>query len=345
MFVDYINLVADDFNKVKQIILNYTKSTTGSTLIESIRQHITANNGKMLRPLLLLLFSKLFNLHNKDNITLAAVIELIHMATLLHDDVLDNGNMRHNKTTVNVVWGNQSAILTGDFLYSRAFQLIGQLENQHKSQIFSLIADTANIMVEGEMLQLSEKYNFAITEENYLKIINYKTAKLFAATVQLPSMTTATQFSNNNINNILNFGLNFGMFYQLLNDIEDYYKSGNDIAEGRITLPVIFVLNNLINMPLKQKLINLIKNYANNARYKQLEHLELIKNTIINHDGFEYTMTIARQYLDKAKKSIIMITDFNEFNGSKYKQAILRMVDDLLSSSSNVIYKCINYGV
>ena len=158
-------------------------------------------------------------------------------------------------------------------------------------------------------------------------------------------MTTTTQFSNNNINNILNFGLNFGMFYQLLNDIEDYYKSGNDIAEGRITLPVIFVLNNLINMPLKQKLINLIKNYANNARYKQLEHLELIKNTIINHDGFEYTMTIARQYLDKAKKSIIMITDFNEFNGSKYKQAILRMVDDLLSSSSNVIYKCINYGV
>ena len=348
MNIDYINLVADDFNQVKQIILSYTKSTTNSALIESITKYITFSDGKMLRPLLLLLFAKLFDFQNKDNITLAAIIELIHMATLLHDDVLDGTDLRRNKKTVNLVWGNQCAILAGDFLYSRAFQLIGQLEHNNKFQIFSLIADTANIMVEGEILQLSEKYNFSITQESYLRIISYKTAKLFATSVQLPNMVISDQLDNNvtAVQCSLDFGLNFGIFYQLLNDIEDYYKLGNDLMEGRITLPVIFVLNNLIDMRLKQQLISLIKNYASSTKSKQFEQLLLIKNIISNQGGFEYTINLAQQYLIKAKNAILVLEGSNKFNKAKfkYKQAILQMVDGLLLPNSS-LFKCVNCGV
>jgi len=337
-YIDHINLVADDFNKVKKIILNYTKSTTNSVLIESINKYITDNNGKMLRPLLLLLFSKLFGFQNKDNVILAAVIELIHMATLLHDDVLDGANIRRNKKTVNATWNNQCAILAGDFLYSRAFQLIGQLENNNKLQIFSLIAETTSIMIEGEMLQLSEKYNFAITQECYLNIITYKTAKLFATSVQLPNMA-AVKCS-------LDFGLNFGIFYQLLNDIEDYYKLGNDLIDGRITLPVIFVLNNLIDMRVKQQLISLIKNYAGSTKSKQLEQLALIKNIISNQGGFEYTINLAREYLIKAKNAVLVLEESNKFNKAKikYKQAILQMLDRLLLPNLS-LFKCVNCEV
>ena len=334
------SLVADPLHEVKQIILNYTKSNIKLTNI--INKYILIDNGKMVRPLLLLLFSKVFNFYNKDCITLAAAIQLIHMATLLHDDVLDNTNLRRNKKTVNARWGNQCAILAGDFLYSRAFQLIVQIENQHKTQILSLMADTTNIMVEGELLQLSQKYDFSITEEIYLQIITYKTARLFATTVRLPNMLNINS-GDLAARSSLNFGLNFGIAYQLLNDMADYYNCGNDIAEGRITLPVIFVLNSLSlknNIYIKQKLVNLIKNYPSNIgdlkNVKQLEQLEVIRNIIIDNGGFEYTINLARKYLIKAKNFIIVLPD------SKYKQAILRIVDELLLPEAD-LFKCSNY--
>lgn len=309
--------MTEDLNRVKAIILDCVKSITNTQLIESINKYILSNHGKMLRPKLLLLFSKIFNNKiNKNSLILAAIIELIHIATLVHDDVLDNTNIRRNKRSINAVWGNQLAVLGGNFLYSRALKLTEQLQlnDSNKLAIFNSIIDSANIIIEGEILQLSHKYNFNITEQEYLKIMNYKTAELFIMTVKFANI------SQDNVANIdlLDFGLNFGIAYQLLNDIEDYYKSGNDIKDGKITLPLIMALNNLklLDLKLKNKLINLIKNYKN----LDINRLLLIKNIIYNYGGFEYTINLVQKYLDTAKNFILTLEE------SKYKQDVLAII-------------------
>lgn len=306
--------MVEDINEVKKIILDYSKSTTIITnkiIIDAIP------NGKMIRPLLLLLFAKLINVKNKDCIILAAVVEMIHMATLLHDDVLDNAMLRRKKATIKAKMGDHFAILSGDFLYSRAFRLLVQVKSKYKIKICSLLAEVTNIMVEGEMLQAWQKNNFAITKKSYMQIINYKTARLFAMTTQLPSIL----ITNNNIAKYsFNFGLHFGMAYQLLNDIADYYNTNNDLLEGRITLPVIFVLNKLNNNKLKQKFINLIKKF---------QHAE-IKNFIYEYGGFEYTFNLAEQYLIKAVGFVNLLKNNNN---SKYIKDILQITEKLLLSN------------
>ena len=329
MIAMFINLVVEDLNKVKQIIIDSIKSTNNNLLLDAINKYIPVKHGKMIRPLLLLMFARIFNSNNRDNIILAAVVELIHIASLLHDDVLDNAKIRRHNQTINYKWGNQSAILAGNFLYTKAFELMQQIQDPNKLKIFSIVTSTTSLMIQGEILQLSAKYNFAITEENYLTIIKYKTAQLFVAAVQLPSVIAESNFIYN-IDYLLEFGLNLGIYYQLINDIEDYYKFGNDIAEGCITLPAICVLNNLKHT----NLINLIKNYANHIN--PVEQLKLIRSMIYNYGGFKYAQDVAQQYITKAKHSLVALIQEIGIGKLKYQQAILKVLDELVLPSVEV---------
>lgn len=329
MIAMFINLVVEDLNKVKQIIIDSIRSTNNNLLLDAINKYITVKHGKMIRPLLLLLFARIFNSNNKDHVILAAVVELIHIASLLHDDVLDNSKTRRHNQTINYKWGNQSAILAGNFLYTKAFELMQQIQHPNKLKIFSIVTSTTSLMIEGEILQLSAKYNFSITEENYLTIIKYKTAQLFIAAVQLPSVIAESNFIYN-IDYLLDFGLNIGIYYQLTNDIQDYYKFGNDLAEGCITLPAIFVLNNLKH----NNLINLIKNYANHIN--PAEQLTLIRHMICNYGGFKYTQDVAQQYITKAKNSLAALIQEIGIVKIKYQQAILKVLDELVLPSVEV---------
>ena len=343
-------LVADSFEQVNQTILDCAVFSNISNSFSLINKHITANIGKQLRPLLLLLSANAIkestnhkiNDQNNNYIKLAAVTQLIHIASLLHDDVLDNSEMRRNKKTINADFGNKCAILAGDFLYSKIFNLIAKIDSQHNNKLIDLIADTSSFMVEGEILQLSEKYNFTINEERYLQIIIAKTARLFSTTMQLPATCSGSLYSTS----LAECGLNLGIAYQLLDDIFDYYKLGNDITEGRITLPVIFLLNNA-DIYTKQNIINIIKKYSNMNHFKQSEQLRFLRNTMLNNGGFNYTFNLAKQYLIKAKSVINILVE------SKYKQGILQIIDCLLrlqlpkicNVQINLLSSYINCGV
>lgn len=305
----FISLVADDLNQVRNVIVNCVKSSNNSILLDTIITHINTTQGKLLRPSLLLLFAKIFNANQQDSIILAATIELIHIASLLHDDVLDKANVRRYKQTINDKYGNQVAILAGDFLYTKALQLIQTITARNKLKVFSTVNNAVSLMLEGEILQLSEKNNIAITEECYLKIITNKTAKLFSAAVELPSII-AEEY-NYNINYLLDFGLNLGIYYQLINDIEDYYKSGNDIVEGRITLPLIVAL--------RKSNINL------NNKINQITKM------VYKNGGFEYAKKLAQEYINKAKNNFNMLMQDLRLYNHECQQVILKILDELQS--------------
>ena len=318
-------LVIDSFDMVDQTILNCVYSNNNSNLISAINTYIGSNSGKKLRPLLLLLSAYATdNLETNHNnyINLAAATELIHVASLLHDDVLDGSLKRRNTETINADFDNKYAILAGDFLFGKAFKLITTIDSSYNNHISSLVASTTNLMVEGEMLQLLEKYNFNIHQNKYLQIITAKTAELFLMSMRLPTILNC----NNVAEKILaECGMNLGIAYQLLNDIFDYYQYGHDTIDGVITLPVIFCLNcTNTSINTKKKIINIIKKQASLDDCQQLTQLNLLKNILLNNGGFDYTINLAKQYLTKSKIAI------KGLSTSKYQQAILQIIDCLL---------------
>lgn len=274
------------------------------------------------------------------------------MASILHDDVLDNAKFRRTQKTMNVSLGNKFAILTGDLIYSKAFKLLHNINPKNYNNIKTILTDTVNCMIEGEIMQYLEKYNFAISESQYLKIMNCKTAKLFCTVAQITMLLDvndkdykyptsynasnahnanhadiANNISDNNyINNKLNlehslsqYGLNFGIAYQLLNDIEDFYKNGEDIINGIITLPIIFVLNKK-DAAVNKKIVNIIKKQADLNAMQQKQQLKVLKNIISIQGGFNYTINLANNYLIQAMQEIDLLKN------SKYKEAILNII-------------------
>lgn len=214
-------------------------------LINQIADYIIGNGGKRLRPLLVLLSAQANGFVGTHQHTLAAVVELIHTATLLHDDVVDESGMRRGKQTANAVFGNAASVLVGDFLYSRAFQMMVSIGNL---RVQTVLADATNIIAEGEVLQLLNIGNTELDEADYLNVIRFKTAKLFEAASRLGAIIsgvdadTEAQFAR--------FGMHLGTAFQIIDDVLDYSGDagaigknvGDDLAEGKLTLPVIYAL-------------------------------------------------------------------------------------------------------
>jgi octaprenyl-diphosphate synthase len=236
-------LVESEMVAVDQLILSELRSDV--VLINQIGQYIVQSGGKRLRPNLLLLAARAVGYQGADHITLATVIEFIHTATLLHDDVVDESSLRRGRDTVNSLWGNAASVLVGDFLYSRAFELMVSVQ---KMRIMEIMSRTTTAIAEGEVLQLLNCNNPATTEQKYLDVVSRKTAILFSAAAQLAAVVAD---QSPEIEHALrDYGLHLGIAFQLIDDSLDYQADpqelgknlGDDLAEGKPTLPLIYAM-------------------------------------------------------------------------------------------------------
>ena len=236
-------LIADDLKAVDGLIERRLHSEV--VLVNQIAQYIVASGGKRLRPLLVLLSAQACGYRGDQHIHLAAVTEFIHTATLLHDDVVDDSQLRRGRKTANAVFGNEASVLVGDFLYSRAFQMMVDVRNM---RVMEIMADTTNNIAEGEVLQLLNCGDPDTSEEQYLQVIRSKTARLFETAAQLgPILCESAQEQEHAL---ARYGLHLGIAYQLVDDVLDYAGSakdigkniGDDLAEGKPTLPLIHAM-------------------------------------------------------------------------------------------------------
>ncbi len=236
-------LITDRLTAVDSLINQQLNSTI--PLIAELSEHLIHSGGKRLRPQLVLLCAQAFGYLGEHDITLAAVIELVHTSTLLHDDVVDNSSLRRGKATANAIWDNAASVLVGDFLYSRSFQLMVSANNL---PILKMLADATNSISEGEVLQLLSRHNPDTTESAYLDILRYKTGTLFAAAAQIGAILAEQSFDT--IQAMRHFGETLGIAFQLIDDALDYCADadtlgkslGDDLAEGKTTLPLIYAL-------------------------------------------------------------------------------------------------------
>lgn len=234
-----------DFNKVNGLIVSQLHSEVG--MVENIGHYIIDAGGKRLRPLLVLLSAKNCGYREDRHIPLAAIIEFIHTATLLHDDVVDTSSLRRGRATANARWGNAPSVLVGDFLYSRAFQMLVAIGNM---DIMRIIADATNIISEGEVQQLINAGNPDISEADYYQVIRKKTAQLFEAATHTGAVLSGANDAT--ASNLQQYGHHVGMAFQLVDDALDYQGSseelgknvGDDLAEGKPTLPLLYTLQN-----------------------------------------------------------------------------------------------------
>ena len=233
-------LVRDDMQQVDALIRGRLASDV--VLINQVGEYIVGAGGKRLRPMLLLLAGRALGHGGPDAHQLAAVVEFIHTATLLHDDVVDESDLRRGRSTANAVWGNAASVLVGDFLYSRSFQLMVELD---RIEVMRILADTTNAIAEGEVLQLLHVRNPDTDEAAYLRVIERKTAVLFAAATRLGAVLAGADEA---VQRKLDaYGLNLGYAFQIADDVLDYASDavtlgknlGDDLAEGKATLPLI----------------------------------------------------------------------------------------------------------
>ena len=222
------------------------RAKTSVPLINELSEHIIKSGGKRLRPIILMLLSKMTSTDDSPYMIKAAVIlEFIHAATLLHDDVVDMSEIRHSQDTANTIWGNKGAVLVGDFLYSRAFEMIVEIDNP---KIYQILAHTTNTIAQGEVMQLTNIENLDISEESYMEIIYRKTAILFEASAKIGGVLS--NINDSSVEDLGAYGKNFGIAYQLRNDYLDYFGDSSltgkniaeDLVEGKVTLPLIHSL-------------------------------------------------------------------------------------------------------
>ena len=236
-------LVRDDMQEVDKLI--HEKLHSEVQLIDQLSSYIVNSGGKRLRPALVLLSANCFAYRKNHHIALAAIIEFIHTATLLHDDVVDASMLRRGKATVNQRWGNEASVLVGDFLYSRAFQMMVEVKSMH---VMEILANATNTIAEGEVQQLINRHDPETTEKRYLEVIHNKTAKLFEAAAQVGAVIAGQDKQTEQAMAV--YGKHLGIAYQLIDDVLDYTASseglgkniGDDLAEGKPTLPLLYAM-------------------------------------------------------------------------------------------------------
>jgi octaprenyl-diphosphate synthase len=310
-------IVATDLHAVEKEMRIAMRSDVA--LIHDVGQHII-QGGKRIRPLLALLISHLVGETKQPQILLASIIEFIHTATLLHDDVVDNSTMRRGMATANDIWGNEASVLVGDFLYSRAFQLLVSM-NEHS--LMTILAKAINIMAEGEVLQLMSRHDITHNEETYFKIVHAKTAVLFEATCEMAA--TLAKIDPPIIKHAADFGQHIGLAFQLVDDALDYQGNvtelgkniGDDIAEGKITLPLIHALRHSTPEE-KQFLTHIIAT-------GELTQLGKVQAIIERHESVIYTLNLARHHQQKAIQSL------SAFSESSYKTTLIQLAEFILT--------------
>ncbi|MDX2083433.1 MAG: polyprenyl synthetase family protein [Rickettsiales bacterium] len=325
-FSEVVAKINNDLKKIDEIILTF--SSAKAPLIKEISSHLIASGGKRIRPIILILAAKLCGSKtNSAYNNLAAAVELIHSATLLHDDVVDNSLIRRGKKTANALWDNKASILVGDYLFSIAFQLMVKSDDLN---ILDLLAKASSIMADGEVMQLENSSNLAISQEKYFEIIFGKTAVLFSAAAEVGALLNKRPQLE--VETLRNFGKNLGIIFQIVDDILDYSAKeqilgkdlGNDFFEGKVTLPIILIYKKA--SVADQKLITEIfdKNLITNEKNQQ--DFEKILNLLEKYQGLAESRNKALFYHEQALKNLEIFTDKN-FYDLDAKQDLLTILD------------------
>ncbi len=267
-------------------------------MIPAIGHYIINNGGKRLRPLLCLLIAKMFDYKGDRHIPLAVVVEFIHTASLLHDDVVDSSDFRRSNPSANAVWGNQASVLVGDYLFSRSFQMLVQ---DNDMGMLKLMSDVTNALAEGEVLQLSRTFHLEMTEAECLEVIERKTAVLFAAAAEVGAHVSGQDAQT--IKDMAEYGMCLGVAFQLMDDALDYLSDeeaagkpvGHDLEEGKITLPLIHAMNQDEELYARVQTIaeRLQEPYHDDDR-------EWVRDKVLQYGGTEYTMQKAKAYAERA---------------------------------------------
>ncbi len=311
---DLKDLTAGDMTRVNQVITDNLASDV--VLINQLSQHIILSGGKRLRPMLVMLSASACGYRGEQDALLAAVIEFIHTATLLHDDVVDDSDMRRGQQTASAIWGNEAAVLVGDYLYSRAFQMMVRADSM---AIMNLLADTTNTIAQGEVMQLLNIRDADTSEARYHEVIYAKTACLFEAAAQLGGMLADAD--DNRVEALQQYGRHLGISFQLVDDALDYSADtdalgknvGDDLAEGKPTLPLIYALEHgddgqkaLIRKAIEQG---------------TAEDFDAINQAIVDTGALDYTLRQARDNADIAKRLLLQLDE------SEYRDALIFLAD------------------
>jgi len=313
-FEEVKTLAADDMLAVDALIRQSLQSDV--MLVSQVSEYIVTSGGKRLRPLIVLLAAKALGYSGDKQIQAAAIIEFIHTATLLHDDVVDSSDRRRGKDTANTVFGNQASVLVGDFLYSRAFQM---MVNVGRMQVMQILADATNTIAAGEVMQLMNVHDPDVTEQAYRKVIYRKTARLFEAGAQIAAILADRDPADEAA--MIRYGQNLGTAYQLVDDALDYDASpeelgknlGDDLAEGKPTLPLIYAMEKCTESE-RQMIRSAVEEGG-------LDHLDEIHTVIESTGALEYTAKRAQEAADIAIDALSSIPD------SEYKEALITIAD------------------
>jgi octaprenyl-diphosphate synthase len=304
------NLTISEAKAVDQLIVNELSSDV--ILINQVGHYIIGNGGKRLRPMLLLLAAKALGDVNNNHLVLAAVIEFIHTATLLHDDVVDDSDRRRGKESANAVWGNAASVLVGDYLYSSAFEMMVRTGNM---RVMEILSKTTTAIAEGEVLQLLNCNNPETTEEKYLEVISRKTAILFSAATRLGAVISNA--SPEVEEGLAKYGQHLGIAFQLIDDALDYKANqeelgknlGDDLAEGKPTLPLIYAIQHGTDSE-ANIVIDAVKN-GNRDAFNEV--YAVVKST----KAIDYTERRADEEAQKAIDALSILPD------SEYKNALI----------------------
>ncbi len=311
-----LELIGEDLKQVEEQFKKDLESEV--PLIRKVGEYLLSSGGKRIRPAMLLLSARLCNYHGAQAIPLASVVEFIHTATLLHDDVVDNASLRRGLASANTLWGNEASVLIGDFLFSKSFSLmvgVGSLD------ILGVMSRATTIIAEGEVLQLLYTGEVDLTEEQYIEVVKAKTAVLLSAAAQ--SGAILGKVSQQQEQAMADFGMDLGIAFQLMDDILDYTASeeefgksiGHDLEEGKLTLPLIHTLR-ACTADEKAAVAAII------GKDELIpEDFRLVCSLVQSYGGIEYTVSKARNFIDSCKKHLSCFPD------ESCKDALLDMAE------------------
>ena len=320
-FIEIQALMKNELDQMNKILVNRLDSNVD--LINQMSHYIISSGGKRIRPLLLLLCARATDYDGDYHYSMAVVIELIHTATLLHDDVVDQSTTRRGQETANELWGNAPSVLVGDFLYSRAFEIMVE---PNSMEIMKILSKATNQISEGEVLQLLNIKNANVTQKEYYRVIERKTACLFKAACQIAGI-----LSNSNqkvIEAMGKFGMHLGNAFQIIDDTLDYESDsniigkevGDDLSEGKVTLPMIYALEKTTKSD-KKILTDAIQN-------ADASNINQVVEILMNVNAFQYSRDIANKESKMALESIDILPS------SKYKTALKLLCKLSLERSS-----------
>lgn len=296
---DLHSLLYDDMQSVNGIILQCLESS--APLIPQLAQHLINAGGKRIRPMLTLACSRLFEDAQEGALLLAAAVEFIHTATLLHDDVVDDSHLRRGRPSANDVWGNQSSVLVGDFLFARSFQLMVQVG---RSDVLGVLSNAAARIAEGEVMQLISSYDLSLNQDEAFAVMSAKTAELFAASTKVGAMIAGQSYDV--AQSFYEYGHNLGMLFQIVDDLLDYTADqaklgkgiGDDFMEGKVTLPIILTYQRLEGDD------KVFLEDVFSVEIRTEAHLRKVQDLIRQHEVAQQVMEIAYTYADAARENL-----------------------------------------